>query len=239
MLQLFLIAFTIGMAGSMHCLGMCGPLALSLPLKDQRSSTRIIGGLIYNSGRIVTYSILGAVLGSLGQAAAFFGFQQVLSIIMGLLIILFIVVPVRWNFIQKTPPFINNFFFKVRSLLATLFNRRDGSSLFLIGLLNGLLPCGLVYMAIAGALATANVESSMLFMAAFGAGTLPMMWLIVFFGKFSGAGLRKGIRRIYPYIMACMACLLILRGLGLGIPYISPRIGQHGGAQAVECRVKQ
>jgi sulfite exporter TauE/SafE len=114
--------------------------------------------------------------------------------------------------------------------LGQLFLKKNYQSLFMIGLLNGLLPCGLIYMAVAGAIASADPFKSAFFMAAFGLGTLPVMWSVSFFGNYIGIGLRQKIRKAYPIMMALMACLLIVRGLGLGIPYISPTLNNHSNA---------
>ena len=119
------------------------------------------------------------------------------------------------------------YFEKLRSAIGQLFFKKNNSSLFSIGLLNGLLPCGLVYMAAAGAVATGNIISSIFFMAFFGLGTLPVMWSVAFFGNFISINIRQSIRKAYPYMMMLMACLLILRGLGLGIPYVSPEVAQQ------------
>ena len=136
-----------------------------------------------------------------------------------------------------TSNYTTRFFTKLRMELGRLFTQKNHSSLFVIGLLNGLLPCGLVYMAVAGAIAAADVGKSVLFMAAFGLGTLPIMWSIAFFGNYVGQPFRQKIRRVYPYMMTLMACLLILRGMGLGIPYVSPKINVEK-ASVVECCAK-
>ena len=224
MLQLFFVAFMIGIVGSFHCVGMCGPLALSLPLSNNSMAAKFIGALMYNAGRIVTYSFFGLVFGLIGQTAALFNFQQWLSIIIGVVILLFIIVPKKYKMQYSASSYTTGFFTKLRSRLSKLFTQKNHSSLFVIGLLNGLLPCGLVYMAVAGSLATGDVVESILFMAFFGLGTLPIMWSIAFFGNYVGLGIRQKIRRAYPYMMALMACLLILRGMGLGIPYVSPKL---------------
>ena len=224
MLQLFIVAFTIGIVGSFHCVGMCGPLALSLPLRNNSFIAKLSGAFIYNAGRIVTYSVFGLIFGLIGQTAALFGFQQWLSIGTGALILLFIIMPKKYKMQGVASNYATGFFTKLRLQLGLLFTQKNHSSLFVIGLLNGLLPCGLVYMAVAGAIAAGDVGKSVLFMAAFGLGTLPIMWSIAFFGNYVGQPLRQKIRRVYPYMMAMMACLLILRGMGLGIPYISPEM---------------
>ncbi len=219
-----LVAFMIGIVGSFHCVGMCGPLALALPLNNNTVASKITGVFLYNAGRIVTYSGFGLLLGLIGSTAGLFGFQQGLSIVAGTLILLFLVVPKKYKMQSTATKYSNNFFTKLRLKLGSLFTQKSNSALFVIGLLNGLLPCGLVYMAGAGAIAAADTASSILFMAAFGLGTLPVMWSIAFFGNYIGISWRQKIRSAYPYIMAVMASLLILRGMGLGIPYVSPKM---------------
>ncbi len=237
MLQLFFIAFTIGMVGSFHCVGMCGPLALSLPLSNNSFTAKVGGALIYNTGRIVTYSFFGFVFGLIGQTASLFGFQQWLSIITGILILLFVIIPKKFKMQSSSSTFITGLFTKLRSKLAALFTKKNQSALFIIGLLNGLLPCGLVYMAIAGAIAAGDLGKSIFFMASFGLGTLPVMWMISFFGNYVGISFRQKIRRVYPYMMILIACLLILRGMGLGIPYVSPKMSSEK-AVIIECNAK-
>ena len=236
MIELVLAAFSIGILGSFHCVGMCGPLALSLPLNNNSAWSKFSGALIYNAGRIVTYSSFGLVFGAIGKTFALFGFQQWVSVILGVLIIVLMILPKRIKAWQSQRSGIW-FFEKVRSLLGRLFLQKNHASLFLIGLLNGVLPCGLVYMAAAGAVAAGSITKSVLFMAFFGLGTLPVMWSVAFLGNYVSLGIRQKIRRAYPYMMMLMACLLILRGMGLGIPYVSPKIKAEK-AQAIECCAK-
>ena len=222
MLQIAIAAFTMGIIGSFHCVGMCGPLALALPLSDQSLHSKFIGALLYNSGRIVTYSLFGLVAGLLGKSFAMIGFQQGLSIALGAAIILLVIIPKIFSGKFKQVNFAGNFFQQLRHTFGQLFFRKNQSTLFAIGFLNGLLPCGLVYLAIAAAASAGDIYSSILFMAAFGLGTLPVMWSIAFWGNFIGINIRQKIRAAYPYMMLLMACLLIIRGMGLGIPYLSP-----------------
>ena len=224
MLQLVLVAFMIGIVGSFHCVGMCGPLALALPLSNNSFTSKFFGALIYNAGRIVTYSFFGLIFGLIGQTAAIFNFQQWLSIAVGIVILFFIIMPKKYKMQSAASGYTTTFFTGIRMQLGKLFTQKNNASLFVIGLLNGLLPCGLVYMAVAGAIAAGDVWKSALFMAAFGLGTLPIMWSIAFFGNYVGVSFRQKIRRAYPYMMTLMACLLILRGMGLGIPYVSPKM---------------
>ncbi len=187
--------------------------------------------LLYNAGRIFTYAWLGAIFGMIGMSVAFFGYQQWLSVILGIVIILFIVIPKK-HFVSSGSNTLIRFFENIRSSLGKLFSKRNYHSVFFIGLLNGLLPCGLIYIAIAGAVSTASVIKSSLFMAAFGLGTLPVMWSIAFFGSSINMNIRMKIRKMYPYVMLLMAILLIIRGLGLDIPYLSPDMNQdHSGVK--------
>jgi sulfite exporter TauE/SafE len=234
MTSVFIGGLLLGALGSVHCIGMCGPIALALPSVNSHPAAKFTGTLLYNAGRIFTYSILGAVFGLVGMSFGIFGLQQWLSVILGLTIIIFLVVPMdrlgRNNVLVQ-------FFSQLRSSLAALFSRRNYQSLFAIGLLNGLLPCGMIYMAVAAAISTAAVLKSSLFMAAFGLGTLPVMWSISFFGSAINLQVRKGIKKMYPYILFGMAALLIIRGLGLQIPYLSPGFHHHmeSGTNVLEC----
>ena len=196
MAPVFIAAFTMGLLGSFHCVGMCGPLALSLPVNNGNTWSKFTGAVLYNAGRICTYSLFGVLFGAIGRSVAFFGYQQWLSVSLGVLIILF-----------KGGHFLLTFLEKLRAALGRLFFKKNSASLFAIGLLNGLLPCGLVYMAAAGAVASGSMTSSISFMAFFGLGTLPMMWSMVFFGNYVSAGFRQQIRKAYPYMMSFIACL--------------------------------
>lgn len=236
MTGIFAIALLMGAVGSMHCIGMCGPLAMSLPVVSPTPAGKFLYTFLYNMGRIVTYALLGALLGLVGASFALAGLQQALSITVGTIILLCILFP-RSQLTLAGSGKMQQLFEKVRSRLGGFLFKKKFSSVFFIGLLNGLLPCGLVYMAIAGAIATASVGKSMLFMATFGLGTLPVMWSVAFFGSFISLRTRMGIRKAYPYLMILMACLLIVRGLGLGIPYISPDINTVAstGPDTLEC----
>lgn len=212
MLSLLIAAFIMGGLGSLHCVGMCGPLALSLPAVGNTHLAKFNGTFLYNIGRVFTYSTLGAGLGALGNSFAILGFQQGLSIVMGVIIIVVLLFPKK-PWVSNSDHFTQRVFSNLRSPLSRLFRQQNYKSMFYIGLLNGLLPCGLVYMAAAGAIATGSVIKGSLFMAAFGFGTFPLMWSLSFFGNFINLQARTKIRKAYPYLMFLMACLLIVRGL--------------------------
>lgn len=221
---MFTTAFILGFAGSLHCIGMCGPIALALPMQSNTISARVTSSLIYNAGRIFTYAIAGMLFGLIGQSIAFAGYQRWLSISIGILILIFMILPKSVAEKFRVTQFAYTFIFKIKSQFAALFKQKTYASLFSIGLLNGLLPCGLVYLAIAGAIATADVYQSAIFMMLFGLGTLPAMMSLNFAGNYITKNFRSSINKAIPVFVVMMAMLFILRGMNLNIPYISPQL---------------
>lgn len=217
---LIVSAISLGLLGSLHCVGMCGPIALALPVGDKSPLLRFISILIYNSGRVITYSLLGFLFGLIGKGFSVFNLQQVLSISLGVIILIGILFP---KIFPSFAPERFYFFRKLKESLSALFRKRTVSSFFLIGLLNGFLPCGLVYMAIAAAVATGSPFQGALFMAFFGAGTIPAMLGISWVANSISKKFRSAINRSMPVVLSLMAMLLIVRGLNLGIPYLSPK----------------
>lgn len=226
----------MGAMGSLHCVGMCGPLALSLPVSRLTLTGKMMATLLYNLGRTTTYASLGAIFGLLGLSFGLVGMQQSLSIAIGVLILIVLLWPKNKLLITGNGK-LQYFFSAVRNRLGKLLKKEKYQSVYLIGLLNGLLPCGLLYMALAAAVTTASIEKSILFMIFFGLGTIPLMWAFSFFGSFINLKGRQQLRKLVPVMFFFMACLLILRGLGLGIPFVSPAI-QNNKAAAMECVVK-
>jgi hypothetical protein len=221
--ELLIAAISLGLLGSFHCIGMCGPIALALPVHRYSTIKKYLGIIIYNIGRAITYSSLGLVFGLLGQSFYLGGFQQNLSITLGIFILLTVIFSyTRANSILKFN-FLNTPINSLKNNLSKLFNKKGIRFLFLIGLLNGLLPCGFVYMAIAGATATGNYIDGAVFMFVFGLGTIPVMLILSVFGQFISLRFRNAIHRSVPVLLSVMAILLIVRGLNLGIPMLSPQ----------------
>jgi sulfite exporter TauE/SafE len=218
---MFLSAIIFGLLGSFHCVGMCGPIAFMLPIDRQNHTKGFFQILSYHLGRLLTYSLIGLLFGFLGKGFYFFGFQQQLSIIVGVSMILVVVFP---NFFSKVNfgKSISKLIFKVKNALGKELKKKRNDTFFTIGFLNGFLPCGLVYMAVFGALATTNAYSGSLYMFLFGLGTVPLMTSVVYLGNFTKGTLRKKIQKAIPIVVVLIGVLFILRGLGLGIPYISP-----------------
>lgn len=216
-----LSGLSIGILGSFHCIGMCGPLALALPVQQLSGSNKTLAIILYNLGRALSYAFMGAVFGILGSSFALFHLQQWLSIIAGSFILIVLLLS---QFGSTKIPLIAKYNQMIKSKLsAYLIAEKTLTSYLSIGILNGFLPCGLVYMAIAASIATGSVFESSLLMLSFGLGTLPIMALTMAFGKFISMNVRVLLSRMSPYIIMCVAILLIIRGLNLGIPYISPK----------------
>lgn len=223
-MELVLAAISLGLLGSFHCIGMCGPIALALPVHQYSPFKKYLGIFLYNVGRVVTYTFLGVVFGLLGQSFFLGGFQQILSITIGVLLLLSVIFTnVKSLNTVKGLGFIYSFINSVKLQLGNLFNRKGLHFLFFIGLLNGLLPCGLVYLGIAGAIASGHYIKGAEFMFYFGIGTVPVMYAVAFLGQFITVKYRNHIRQVMPYVVSVMAVLLIIRGLNLGIPYLSPQ----------------
>ena len=201
---------------------MCGPIAIALPLHGNTIPQKIFGGTLYNLGRTLTYGVMGAIFGLLGQGVEMIGFQQKISIIMGAIMILSVIFPSLFRNQYNMEKSWFSLVGKLKKSIGKLFSVRSFSSLFFIGLLNGLLPCGLVYMAIAGAIGTGEVVLGSLYMIMFGLGTIPMMLSIAIAGNILSVAIRRKINRLIPVLVVVVGIFFILRGLSLGIPYLSP-----------------
>lgn len=227
--------FVIGILGSFHCLGMCGPIAMAIPHRSRTKMGAAGESLIYNFGRVATYTILGILLGVIGAPLRLAGLQEYVAIITGSLMLLFLVIPRKYYTIINSNGIISPFVLKIKSQFQELFKSKSILSLFILGLLNGLLPCGLVYIALAGSFAATGILESALFMAAFGIGTIPMMASIYFSKNLLSISFRKKMTKAIPYGVAVVAVLMILRGMSLGIPYISPQLPDKVMSEKSSC----
>ncbi len=210
-----LAAVLLGLAGSLHCLGMCGPLQLAL-----------IGGatgqpwlrtLEYQIGRILTYSGLGIFFGLAGKAIALAGLQQALSLFAGLFMVAFALLAWRlerwlhrWTLLQRWSAWLQHH-------MSGLLRRHPDGASFSFGLLNGLVPCGLVYAALAGAISMSDPVEGAAFMFFFGLGTAPLMLGAALVGNRFSKAIRTRFRYIQPVLLIVSGALLIQRGLQLDL----------------------
>ncbi|MGC3957639.1 MAG: sulfite exporter TauE/SafE family protein [Verrucomicrobiota bacterium] len=213
-------AFLLGFVGSAHCAGMCGPLALALPHWGRGQGSFLLGRVLYNFGRIVTYAMMGAAFGLLGRGVVLAGLQRWVSLGLGVMILLGVLISFR--FANRVP--VTRGVNWLKAALGSMLQRRAMPAMFGIGLLNGLLPCGLVYVAGAAATATGDAVAGMRYMLVFGLGTVPMLLAVSLLGAKLQFALRFKVQRLIPASLILVGMLLLLRGMALGIPYVSPKL---------------
>ncbi|WP_055098116.1 sulfite exporter TauE/SafE family protein [Flavobacterium aquidurense] len=215
-------AFILGLISSLHCIGMCGPIAMMLPVDHQNEAKKISQIVTYHLGRLTAYATIGLIFGLVGRGFFLAGLQQKMSIFIGLAMIVAVLIPEKvfskYNFSKPVYKVIS----RVKSGLGNQFKKKTYKSLFTIGLLNGFLPCGMVYVALFGAIAMQSAEYGVLYMILFGLGTVPLMTIVVYIHSLIKLPFRNKIQKAIPYFAVVIGVLFILRGLGLGIPYISP-----------------
>jgi len=215
-------AFIFGLISSLHCIGMCGPIALMIPVDRTNPAKKTTQIITYHLGRLTAYASIGLVFGLVGKGFFLAGIQQRLSVFIGVAMIITILTPERvlanYNFSKPVYRLIS----KIKSSLGKQFKNKSYQSLFTIGLLNGFLPCGMVYVALFGAIAMQNVPFGILYMLLFGIGTIPMMSSVTYLNSILTVSFRNKIQKAIPYVGVVIGILFILRGLGLGIPYVSP-----------------
>ncbi|MCS7005209.1 MAG: sulfite exporter TauE/SafE family protein [Cytophagales bacterium] len=226
---MYYLAFLTGLIGSFHCLGMCGPIAFMVP--SQRWKQR----LMYQIGRLFSYSFLGSLSGFIGYSLAAAGLQQKISILTGTLLILYAILPMisskpvmkfEWFFFTKMKPYFSKF-----------FSQENAFSTLMIGVLNGFLPCGLVYTALLGATTMASFGESALYMTIFGLGTTPMLLAIHTTKKIIVTRLKNiNLKYMLPATSLIIGIFIFVRGLNLGIPYLSPKVQEK---QGVSCCSKK
>lgn len=219
-------AFGLGLVGSLHCVGMCGPLALALPVPAGGKASFIAGRLMYHAGRLITYGGLGLVAGWVGKSMVVIGLQNWVSIALGVLLLAGLIFSRPLSRMLPVALGVQ----RLKHWMSSWLQRRSMLSLGVLGLLNGLLPCGLVYAAFAGAAAAGTLEAAVGYMVVFGLGTVPLMFVMTVSGKLLRAPFRTVLVRAVPAAVVLLAALLILRGLSLGIPYVSPDLGTSGKA---------
>ena len=215
-------ALLFGLLSSFHCVGMCGPIAMMLPVDHKNPTKKAFQILLYHFGRLFSYATLGLLFGILGKGFFLAGLQQQLSIVVGVLMIITVVVPervfARYNFSKPIFRLIS----KMKSHLGQQFKRKTPDAFFTIGMFNGLLPCGMVYAALFGAIAMQSETLGMVYMLLFGLGTIPLMTMVVYVSNLLTLPVRQKIQKAIPIFVILIGGLFIIRGMGLDIPYISP-----------------
>ena len=228
-------ALIFGLLGSFHCVGMCGPIAFMLPVDRSNSVKKVTQIATYHIGRLLAYALIGLVFGLVGKSLYIFGIQQQLSIIIGVLMIVVVLIPVqtfnKYNFSKPLYRVIS----KVKLSLGKALKKKTADTFLTIGFLNGFLPCGLVYMAVFASLTMSSAFQSSLYMMLFGLGTIPLMTTAIYLGKFLNATIKQRIQKAIPVFVIIIGLLFIIRGMGLGIPYLSPAPITDSVSSTIDC----
>jgi sulfite exporter TauE/SafE len=226
----YLSGFLVGIMGSLHCFGMCSPLSMVM-----QNHKFLAGKLVYNFGRVITYSLLGLLVGFLGQLVAMGGIQQVLSIGAGVFILSAAIFPVLARKMEGGHAGAARFVSWLKQSIGRFIGRKGLLASLSVGMLNGLLPCGLVYLALAGAALAGSMESGAIYMLAFGLGTFPMMLAAATIGRGLQHRFSLNLNKVYPVFLGILGLIFILRGLNLGIPYLSPELLLNGDQGITDC----
>lgn len=221
-------AIVFGFLGSLHCLGMCAPLVWAVPDNREKRMRWLTHKMLYNLGRISTYALLGLLIGLVGEGISLAGWQQHISWITGVVLLLGVVVHVWGKYISFFNSLTQQFNKLVKRGIGLSMGRKSAFYQFLFGVFNGFLPCGLVYMALIASLSMNTLGGSVTYMMLFGVGTLPMMLGVALFKQSITSIKTFNFNRIYPKLVVILAFLLIVRGLNLGIPYLSPKMNDSG-----------
>jgi len=216
---MYYIAFTLGIFSSLHCVGMCGPLIFAATGRHgQNVISTVVTNLMYHGGRITSYIFLGLFFGLFGTLLAFSGIQKAVSIISGmvlLVIFMFNFHPDKWMGQNR---YFKKIYTGLQKRFSILINRRSGVSDLGLGMLNGLLPCGMVYIALAGAVTVQSIPGALGFMLFFGLGTLPSLLLFSTLGQYVKRNKLIGLKKLYPFVSLALGLYLIYRGLFSTLP---------------------
>ena len=221
----FSVIFGLGLISSLHCVQMCGPLVVSysLTLGQRGARTQALAHLSYNLGRVATYALLGAVAGLTGQTLGLMGrlagTENIVAIACGALMVvagLLMLDLLPHKFLRAYDPLAYTSRF-LRPLGTRISSPTVGSK-FVLGLMLGFLPCGLIYAALLKAMATGTALAGSLTMTAFGLGTVGALMAI---GMFSSAFSLKFARlnaggwgsRVTAISVALLGAFLVWRGV--------------------------
>ena len=214
-----LTALSLGFLGSLHCAGMCGPISLLVNRQSgSRKSSQFIRNGIYQFGRLTSYAGFGLIFGLIGSGVAIAGFQTALSLFLGGSLLVVALFSLNMEAKLTSLPFLSRAYKALQTSLGLYLSKGNLSSFYMIGILNGLLPCGLVYLALASALTMETVEDGILYMLFFGLGTIPMMFSIGSLQLVLSPNLKKVFRTILPLITALVGTWLIYRALATDLP---------------------
>lgn len=213
-------AFLIGLAGSVHCVGMCGPLALAIPgASKDKGFTFFLRTIAYQISRISGYGVLGLIVGFFSQGMQFTGVQPYFSLLSGILLLFlgfFGIIP-EVNAFSKYP-IIQHFQVKINRIIGTVMTNEHFSTPFVLGFLNAMLPCGMIYIALGTGLSSGNMSEAALYLISFGLGTLPLMFMVSLSGQLLSLQMRRSWQKAIPIIFMISGIILIYKGMNIDLP---------------------
>lgn len=213
----------IGFVGSLHCAGMCGPLVIAMPWNRIEKGTWH-KAIIYHLSRSSTYAILGVIVGFVGQTIGLAKWQQYAAIVAGILSLLLFFVPM----LSLRGKLVSKWSQTVTEMFSSVVRKKSWFMVPLLGMLNGLLPCGFLAMALLASLASASPVYGGMAMFVFGLTTLPTLLLTAQVGKTVLQLVKLNTFQLARYTALILGVLFLLRGLNLNIPYISPKVESSG-----------
>lgn len=219
-----LAGLMMSLLGSLHCAAMCGPIFLASASRFSVAKEYLVANLLHHAGKTFSYILLGSLMGVIGKLISIVIMQKWLLIISGSLLILFQIL--------NTKPVFKAF--KINLILNRLQQLKLNNS-FTLGVINGLIPCGLSYSAAISAIATGNPLYGALFMLSFGIGTIPSLNLIAFSRWLFKFKVNKKLMQWKSVPVFFIGVLFILKGLDLGIPFISPKLHPEKLKAPVDC----
>lgn len=198
-------ALILGFAGSLHCAGMCSPLAFAVT-----SKSGLANKILYNVGRIFMYCLMGAVVSSIGVVLPVY-VQYAISITLGVALLIIGVTGSNFKIPLLTPLIRVTSFIKAQ--FSNFLQQKRYGSVFMMGILNGILPCGLTFLALTACITLNGPIGGFIFMAAFGAGTLPVMLGLISIIPFFAKHFKFNVAKLSVAMQLAAGCLLIVRVL--------------------------
>ncbi len=203
---MFYSAIFMGLAGSLHCAGMCSPLAMAIT----RNKPFLLSTILYNSGRVFLYSFLGTLAAAFGSLIHLNAYQQIISIALGSLFLL-----AGMNIYKMRIPYFNKAItmltFNLKKLFSTISYQKSKPTTFVMGMLNGMLPCGLTYLALSACLILPKASDGFLFMLSFGLGSWPVMFGVTKLLRLNFFKKNFSLHRLSSLAMIVIGCTLLLR----------------------------
>ncbi|HCZ35659.1 MAG TPA: hypothetical protein DHV26_06985 [Cytophagales bacterium] len=193
-------ALVLGLAGSLHCAGMCSPLAMAVTARKPFMLHKVV----YNTGRVLIYGLMGILAAAFGSLFSLRAYQGVLSFAMGAIFLLMGVGAITGVNIPLFTAGVNKLTIKLKQLFGFWLHKKQTSAVFVMGMLNGLLPCGLTYLALTYCFILPAATDGFIFMLLFGLGTWPVM---VGFSWLMGLGFKSLTR--YYHRMAMLSFILV------------------------------